>query len=189
MDSPKPWKILNSQDILSIGFVRLRKEQCELPSGIVMPGYYIMAFKNWANIIPITPDGKIVFVEQYRHATGEVTLEIPGGSWDEEKGEGSEEAALRELREESGYSGRVIAAKKHRPNPAIQSNWMHTFLAVDCKIVGEPMPDPYEDLRVHALTWSEVQNKIASGEINHSIVLASLFCLLPEVQSALSSIK
>lgn len=188
-NSPKPWKILNSQEIFKIGFVSLRREQCELPSGKIMPGYYIMEFSNWANIIPLTSEGKIVFVEQYRHATGEVTLEIPGGARDSEDKETAEQAALRELLEESGYVGDVIATRKHRPNPAIQNNWMHTCLAINCKKVAEPTPDLYEDLRTVELSIEEVQQKIAAGEMTHSIVLASLFLLWPEVQSALSSIK
>lgn len=189
MDSPKPWQVLDSQEILSVGLVRLKKEKCILPNGKIMPAYYIMEFKNWVNIIPVTPEGKIVFIKQYRHATKEITLEIPGGAWDAETGENAEQAALRELLEETGYSGTITATHKHRPNPATQSNWMHSFVAIGCTKIAEPTPDPFEDLRVVELDIDEVKNKIASGEINHSIILATLFCLWPEVQSALSSIK
>src|ERR1700753_1586705 len=99
----KPWKCLKSTEIFKTSFFRFRRDQCELPDGRVMPNYYVMEFPDWANIVPVTEDGRIVLVEQYRHAIGHVCLEIPGGSTDTKAFEEPKKAALRELLEETGY--------------------------------------------------------------------------------------
>ena len=69
----------------------------------------------------------------------------------------------------------------HNPNPAMQNNRMHTFIAFGCKKLQEPDPDPFEDLRTVLLPVHEVIEKVMSGEINHSIVVASLMYALPSL--------
>lgn len=182
------WKVLKSTEIFKTTFFRFRRDQCELPDGRVMPNYYVMEFPDWVNVVPVTDDGKIVLVEQYRHADGKVHLEIPGGSTNPpgQNGQGDNEsedpkrAAIRELAEETGYvpeDVRLIGV--HAPNPAMQNNRMHTYIAFGCKKLQEPDLDPFEDLRTVTLPVNEVIEKVMSGEINHSIVIASLFYALP----------
>lgn len=175
-----PWKVLKSTEIFKSSFFRFRRDECELPDKRVMPNYYVMEFPDWVNVVPVTDDGRIVLVEQYRHALGKNVLEIPGGSTHPGQGEDPKKAALRELAEETGYvpeDMRLIGV--HAPNPALQTNRMHTYIAFGCKKVAEPDPDPFEDLRTVLLPVNEVIGKVFSGEINHSIVIASLFYALP----------
>ena len=87
---------------------------------------------DWVNVIPVTPQGKVVVIRQYRHGTGEISLEIPGGVVD--AGESHEETARRELLEETGYTaGEIIPIGRVAANPAIQDNHMHTFLALGAR--------------------------------------------------------
>ncbi len=175
-----PWKVLKSTEIFKSSFFRFRRDECELPDGRVMPNYYVMEFPDWVNVVPVTDDGRIVLVEQYRHALGKNVLEIPGGSTNPGENEDPKKAALRELLEETGYvpdDVRLIGV--HNPNPAMQNNRMHTFIAFGCKKMHEPDPDPFEDLRTVLLPVHEVIEKVLSGEINHSIVVSSLFYALP----------
>lgn len=177
---PGKWLTLQSSEIFRASFVRLRTDRCQLPDGKIMPAYHVMEFPDWVNIVPVTEDGRIVMVEQYRHALGEVCLEIPGGTTDPRHPEDPKKAALRELREETGYVPddlRLIA--KHSPNPALQNNWMHTYIAYGCRKVGEPEPDPYEDLRTVIMTVPEVVQGILDGKIHHSIIIASIMHALP----------
>lgn len=156
-----------------------------MPDGRVMPRYFVMEFPDWVNIVPVTRDGQIVLVEQYRHAIGEMTLEIPGGSTDPHTGETAQVAAERELVEETGYkAGRVELVASHQPNPAMQNNLMHTYIGWDCEHVAEPTPDPYEDIVVVTKTVDEVYKLIASGEIKHTIVVASLLLALPHLKAS-----
>jgi len=167
------WKTLKTQSLFQAGFFRLRVDECQLPDGRVMPRYYVMEFQDWVNVIPVTDDGQMILVEQHRHGAALDFLEIPGGSTD--PGESAAEAGPRELREETGYEAREwIDCGFHYPNPALQNNRMHTFLALGCRKVAEPDLDPFEDLKVRTLPIEEVLRRMYDGEMKHSLIAASL---------------
>lgn len=177
---PKIWKTLTTKEIFKTSFFKFRMDSCELPDGRVMPHYYVMEFPDWANVVPVTDDGRIVLVEQYRHARGEVCLEIPGGSTDPHTKEDPKKAAMRELLEETGYvPDDVRLVGVHSPNPAMQNNKMHTYIAFGCKKMQEPDLDPFEDIRVVTASVPEVIEMIFNGKIDHTIVVASLLYALP----------
>jgi 8-oxo-dGTP pyrophosphatase MutT (NUDIX family) len=174
------WKTLSTKELFRGGFFRLRVDECELPDGRVMPRYYVMEFPDWVNIVPVTDDNQILLVEQYRHATGEVCLEIPGGGIDPGSGEDPKRAVLRELAEETGYiPDDIRLVGVHRPNPAMQNNRMHTFIGYGCKLLQEPQLDPFEDIKVVKKSIPEVLQLILDGKIDHSIVVASILYALP----------
>lgn len=167
------WKVLKSVELFNSGLFRLRSDECELPDKRVMPRYYVLDFPDWVNVVALTPERKLVLVEQYRHAAGETFLEIPGGSADS-RSEDPREAALRELLEETGHRpARMIDCGSHFPNPALQSNRMHTYLALDCVKVAEPDLDPYEDLKLVLMDLKDFHQQWVDGAIGHSIIAAS----------------
>jgi 8-oxo-dGTP pyrophosphatase MutT (NUDIX family) len=176
MSSPKDWKVLETKEIFKTGFYRLRSDRCELPDKRVMPNYYVMEFQDWVNVIPITSDNQVVLIEQYRHAIGRTTLEFPGGTLDPQGGETPEQAALRELIEETGYVPEDLRyVGKLRPNPAIQNNFLHTFVALGCQRTMKQNLDPFEDIHVVTRTIPQVLDASFDGEIEHSLMIASLF--------------
>lgn len=184
------WKVLESKELLKLGFFRLRSDKCELPDGRVMPHYYVIEFADWVNVLPITSDGKVVAIRQYRHGSDHEHLEIPGGSTDPRKGEEPLLAAQRELLEETGYeSSRWISCGAHFPNPALQSNRLHTFLALDCRQVAEPNLDPYEDLRVELFPARELRGRLDDGEFDHSLIHASVSMALHRLKSFFRDIE
>ncbi|MCJ8278027.1 MAG: NUDIX hydrolase [Bdellovibrionales bacterium] len=173
------WKVLETKELFSSGIFQLKVDRCELPDGRVMPKYYVMDFPDWVNVVPMTKEGEFILIKQYRHASKEMHIEVPGGTLDPHRNESVEEGALRELLEETGYKPqKMIKVGEHYPNPAIQSNRMHTYLALDCEKVKEQDLDPYEDLSLYFCSKEKMLEHLKKGEINHTIMVASLFYAL-----------
>ncbi len=141
--------------------------------------FYVLKLSNWANVIPITPDGDVVFVKQYRHGTSQVTLEIPGGIVDLEDLD-TKETARRELFEETGYkSEELIFLGRHNPNPALQDNLCDTYLALNAKQIASPSFDKegYEQIELFLVPIASVSQLIANGDIAHGVVITAFYYL------------
>lgn len=169
------WKILKSNTLFQSGFFKLRVDECEMPDGRVMPRYYVMEFPDWVNVVPLTSDGRIILIKQHRHGAEQDFLEIPGGSTHPGAKEEPRLAGERELREETGYQAKEwIYCGYHFPNPALQNNRMHTFVAMGCEKVGLPELDPYEDLEVVEMKVEEALQIWWDGGFKHSLIAASI---------------
>ncbi|MCX6955507.1 MAG: NUDIX hydrolase [Verrucomicrobia bacterium] len=133
---------------------------------------------DWCNVLALTPDGRLVLVRQFRFGIDEFSLEIPGGVM--EAGEDPVEAGLRELREETGYTGqRARLLGSVHPNPAIQSNRCH-FVLVEEAVQSAPLEwDPDEEIAVTTVPVDEVLAHARAGGITHALVLNALFLFEP----------
>jgi len=130
---------------------------------------------NWVNVIAITPDQKLVMVEQYRHGSNTVELEIPGGMMD--PGETDPVAtAVRELREETGYAGEnARRLGRIHSNPAILSNLTFTVLVENCRREHAVEFDHSEDLETRLVPVAEIPRLVAEEKIGHSLVVVALY--------------
>lgn len=138
--------------------------------------YWRLQTGDWVNVIPITRRGEVVLVRQERHGIGANTLETPGGLVD--PGEAPAAAALREMEEETGYRGGVAEPLGWvHPNPAIQSNRLHMFLARDVVKVGAPTPDAHEEVEVLTVPLTQVRELVRRGVITHALVVCALYLL------------
>jgi 8-oxo-dGTP pyrophosphatase MutT (NUDIX family) len=136
--------------------------------------FYVIESPEWVNIIPLTSNEEVVLIEQYRHGINEIALEIPGGLVDD--GETPEEAAVRELAEETGYvPQKVLLLGKSRPNPAIQNNWVYHYVALDCELKRELKFDSNESIATIVVPLAEIQTLITEERITHSLVLAAFY--------------
>ena len=184
--SPKPWKVVSSQKDRSYRVFSLRTDRAISPRTGKEHSFFILESTSWVNIIPLTSDGKVVMVKQYRHGAGEVTLEIPGGLVEE--GDTPETAAMRELVEETGYTARKVSALGNvQPNPAIQNNRCYSFIAHDVRLTREQSQDEKEDIEVVLKPISEIPAAIRNGEITHALVLAAFYRFYMEYQPDIST--
>ncbi len=128
---------------------------------------------DWVSVVPVTEGGEFVLVRQYRHGIDGPTLEIPGGIVDE--GQDPPSAALRELREETGYGGgTLVSLGSTRANPALQSNSYHMFLAQGVRLLGPTEFDEGEHCELVLLSKAELRGYIENGDISHALVLLAL---------------
>lgn len=175
MGPPARWRRLSSDRVRDCRVFELHEVRFDPDDGRSPAGFYVVDAPEWVNVIPITPSGEVVFVRQFRFGIEDVTLEIPGGMCD--PGESPDVAAARELREETGYDGPVASIGSVHPNPAIQSNRCHSFVARDVRRVAAPSPDPHESFEVVLRPLDDVPELIRSGAITHSLVIAAFHFL------------
>jgi 8-oxo-dGTP pyrophosphatase MutT (NUDIX family) len=173
-DDPKPWKVLTREYLSRKFWYTVRVDRVELPTGAVIPEYWVNEYVPWVNVVAVTTDDEVLLIRQYRHGIGQVHFEIPAGTTD--PGETSlEEAAKRELLEETGYAGgRWSPLITLSANPALQDNLTHTFLAEGVERVALADPGAGEDLRLHAVGIAELEALLDEGEFVQALHTASL---------------
>ena len=151
----KKWTTLSSEYLIRRPWLTARRDRAMLPDGRIHPEYYVLEYPDWINVIALTRDGRMILERQYRHALGETSYEIVAGVM--EQGESPEQAARRELLEETGYSGgEWTHLMDLSANPSTMTNLCHCFLAVGVEPTGHQHLDRTEYLEVHFFQPAEV---------------------------------
>ena len=170
----RPWPRLDSQPVFDAGLFRVTRERTRSPRTGAERDVYVLHMADWLMTVPLTAQGELVLVRQYRHGSGEASLEVPGGLHDG-TGERPEQGAARELAEETGYGDGVLSfLGELRPQPALLSNRVRIYLAQGIRRTAAPQPDAGEDIEVVLLDPREVPARIASGEINNAMTVTAL---------------
>ncbi len=132
-------------------------------------------------LVPVTPDGKVLFVSQYRHPAGKVLLELPAGTLGPD--EDPRACAERECREEIGLRpARLQALGQMFLAPGYSSELNHIYLAAD--FTPAPLPqDEDESIQVIPLKGEDVLASIAKGDLQDAKSLAGLYLALPYLES------
>ncbi len=172
----RPWERVETRLRGDYKVFRVREDRARSPRTGKPHRFYVVESADWVNCLPVTDDGELICVRQYRHGTQSAALEIPGGLID--KGELPEVAARREMLEETGYVARdLVHLGSMRPNPAIQNNTCHYFLARGATLVSRQHLDQAEDIEVVPVPVAALLRMVAEGEFWHGITLAGLFYL------------
>jgi len=168
------WETLRSERVYTTPIFDLHRRRAAHPHRGERD-FYVLDAPAWVNIIPLTRAGEVVMVRQYRHGIGDFTLEIPGGMVDPADPDPAA-AARREMIEETGYDAEtIVPLGSVNPNPAIQPNLCHLFVAREVSLVAQPHanPDGAEETEVALVPLSEIKGLIASGRISHALVITA----------------
>lgn len=169
----KPFRYRDGRELVRTPIFTVREDQAEHPrTGSVRP-YVQLQAPDWVNMVALTPDGRLVLVRQWRHGTRRFELELPAGMI--EPDETPEQAAARELREETGYTCEKISRLGEvAPNAAYQTNRCYTVLAEGCRPTAETSFDEGEDLEVVLVTPAELRAQLG-GEVLNAMVFCGLY--------------
>jgi ADP-ribose pyrophosphatase len=172
------WKHLETRLAYENRIMKVREDTYRFARGDLIRDYTVLEFPGWVNIIPVTPEGEVVLIRQFRHGVERVTLEIPGGLISGEDTD-PREAAIHEMEEETGYvSDDVIHIGTVEPNPAIQNNLCHSFLARNARPSSVQNLDPTEAISVELAKKEEVFRMMRDGRITHGLVVAAFGFLM-----------
>lgn len=173
----KPWQRLDTEMVYTCRVFSLRRDRSRSPRTGSDHDFFILDACDWVNVVPLTDDERVVMVRQYRHGVGDFTLEIPGGMVDDED-PSPLVAARREMVEETGWdSDDLVELGAVHPNPAIQGNRLHTFVARGVENRHETHFDTTEETEVELVPLVEIPQLVASGTISHALVVSAFYLL------------
>lgn len=175
-DEPiRRWQRLESETVYRCRVFALRRDRARSPRTGADHDFFVLDACDWVNIVPITADDEVVLVRQFRHGIADFSLEVPGGMIDPED-PSPLHAARREMIEETGYDAdEILPLGPVHPNPAIQGNLCHTFLARGARPVGKPSLDGTEEVEVVLVPLRDVPRLVAEGAISHALVVAAFY--------------
>lgn len=171
--SMQPWRRLRCESVATYPIFEVCRVELEDAAGRARGEAFTLRGSDWCNVIAVTPDDHLVLVWQYRFGTGSLSLEIPGGVID--PGESPEQAARRELREETGYEADELEMLLlTEPNPAVQNNRCFTFVARGARPAAETQFDELEELETTLVPASALGDLLDGGQVTHSLVQGAL---------------
>ncbi|HZU81637.1 MAG TPA: NUDIX hydrolase [Polyangiaceae bacterium] len=167
------WRRTRSRQMASYRVFDVCRVELEDGAGRSRGDAFTLRCPDWCNVIAVTPDEHVVMVWQYRFGTDALSLEIPGGVVD--PGELPEQAARRELREETGYEVDDLESfTQVEPNPAVQDNRCFTFVGRGARPTDAARFDPQEELETVLVPAARIADLLDGGQVRHSLVQGAL---------------
>jgi ADP-ribose pyrophosphatase len=172
------YELLNSEVLYPGRAFTIRRDQIRLPNGQTTK-LDIVEHIGSVVIIPVDAGGNILFVRQYRHATGLSLLELPAGTLEEN--EQPDVCARREIREETGMAARkMVEIGSFYLAPGYSTEYMHVYLATE--LYPAPLEaDADEFLQLEAIPVDQVLEMSRQGKLPDAKSLAALYLALPHL--------
>jgi len=180
--SKQRWRVTASSYVVDTHFLRLRKDTIELPNGSMVEDYYVRESRGFVIIFAINEDRRVVLVRQYKHGIAQELLELPAGAID--PGEQPLETAIRELREETGYTAPSIEhVRTFIVDPTNSDSIAHLYLARNACQTAEQDLDVTESIELELATLDELRQFVRSGTIDSVAHVASIYLTLDMLNS------
>ncbi len=173
------WTVTKSDVVIETPFVRLRRDQIELPSGQVVADYYVRESRGFAVVFALTPDERVVLVRQYKHGISAHVLELPAGAID--PGELPADCARRELAEETGYVAdppELELAGSFVFDPTGSTTRYHVYVGRNARPLVPTAFDATEDIEIELATIDELRAMVRDGRIDVGTHVASIYYVL-----------
>ena len=156
------WVRRSSRYLFESPWFRLRQDELTLPGGEDIT-YTLVEHPGYAVVVPLLPDGRVVMERLYRHTLQETVLECPSGGLD---GDRPEDAARRELLEETGYTaGRLELLARHYGSSGISNEEFWVFLATDLVDTGLPNREPTEQMELELFPLARLEEMAVTGGV------------------------
>jgi len=144
------WEIAETTWLLRSGFMDVRRDRCRTRDGRRSRDYFALDLRDFCEVVAVTPSRELLLAREYKHGARRIMTTLPAGFI--EFGESPEEAARRELLEETGYSApafRLLGSFQLVPDLAAARG--HVFLALDATATTAAHPDADEEITVEAV--------------------------------------
>jgi ADP-ribose pyrophosphatase len=162
----KKWTLINEEDVSPSPWFPVVKHTVKLANGNIIDDYYYSPLGDVAQVLAVTKNNEVVLVKQYKHALGQVLMELPGGM--QQKNRSIIESALNELEEETGIratADQLVSLGKIANNPTKLNQVTYGFILFDADFNSTQKLDSTEDILVITKPAPEVLKMAINGDI------------------------
>ena len=173
-NAPKGWKVDSTKNVYANDFIELYEEDT-LELGARGKKLYIRGIRrNYSTIVPFISRTEIIAIRSYRHIVDSVQIEVPSGYI--ENGESPQYAAIRELKEETGYvAKRIVPLGSYTLDYSMFEQTGNIFVAYDLIREGEQSLGNMETIELTILTINEIRRLLFDGKIINAASIVALY--------------
>lgn len=183
--SLKKWKKLDEKIIFSNPWWQYKLDHFYIDSGFFGKYHYLYT-RGSTMVVPINSDGKLILLNQYRYLNQRESLEFPCGGLD--KFLSPEQNALKELREETGFSAEILSYIGYfSPFNGATNELCYVYIASN--LIKSPLEtDPTEEFEMHYFTLDEFENLIKNNIIYDGMTISSYYLSLETIKNKLKNV-
>lgn len=159
----KPWEVIHRESVIENPWVRVYKDTVRTGSGVLIQGYYTIHQFSVAMVLPITAEGSVVLVREYRHGCQDYVWQVPAGKIND--GETAAEAARRELLEETGYKVLSLTLLGSWYISSIRMPDKQFVFIAQVENSGEANRDATEEIIIKEVPFDEAMQMVLNNEI------------------------
>ena len=183
-NAPKGWRVDSTKNVYVNDLIELYEDTLEL--GARGNKVYIRGIRrNYSTIVPFISRTQILAIKSYRHIVDSVQIEVPSGYI--ENGESPQYAAIRELKEETGYAAqRIVSIGSYTLDYSMFEQTGNIFVAYDLVREGEQSLGKMETIELTILTINEIRRLLFDGKIINAASIVALYKAIEYHQRSLA---